>query len=508
MRAGARGMARMNWPALSLIPAVLIYLLLMALLAIYVLSTVYLSVISIRSRGRAPRRSDPPPPAQWPPVTVQLPLYNEAYVAARLVASVAELDYPPGLLQIQVLDDSTDETVVLVANEVERQRGRGLDVVHLRRDHRRGFKAGALADGLATATGEYIAVFDADFLPRPDFLRRMIPRFTHNRVAFVQARWGHLNPDYSLLTMLQALSLDAHFAIDQQARSSAGLFFNFNGTAGIWRKEAIVDAGGWRADTLTEDLDLSYRAFLRGWKAAYVEDVEASGELPVSFSAFRRQQRRWAGGSLECAVQHLPRIWRAPFGVKQKIAASLHLTAYLTHVVTLGLMLIFPVLLSLAAHYPTLLDPVGPGVAANLLFFVPSAYFILGQHLLGRRWLRRVPLIFMMTIAASGLMLNTFAAALQVLRRQVVPFERTPKYGILRRGQDWRKNHYRARTDPIAWLEAALGGFGLWTSFFALQTGHWLIMTYSLLLAAGLLLSSGFSLLGPSTRGGVPRLPA
>jgi len=488
-----RGAAPVNWPILLLVPIIAIYLLLMAALAVYVLNYLYLAVVALKYR-RLLRPSAVPDPIRWPRVTVQLPIYNELYVAPRLMAAAAALDYPRDLLEIQILDDSTDETAALVAAEVARQRLRGIDVVHLHRDARRGFKAGALADGLTVAKGEFVAVFDADFLPAPDFLRRTMPRFDNERVAFVQARWGHLNRDYSALTFLQSLSLDAHFAVDQLARSGAGHFFNFNGTAGIWRKAAIVDAGGWRADTLTEDLDLSYRAFLRGWTARFAGDVEAAAELPVSFTAFRRQQHRWARGSMECAIRFLPQIWRLDAPLPRKLTATLHLTAYMTHFLTLGLILLFPLLLALSRYYPPLLDPVGIGLFANLMFFVPALYFIIGQHLLGRSWLLRLPLIFVMTVLASGMMLNTLSAALQILRRKIIPFERTPKYGILDRGQDWRGNRYRVDLDAVVPIELALAALTLWTAAFALQTSHWLIMTYSAFFSFGLLFASGFTL--------------
>ncbi len=476
-----------------LAPIVIVYLLLMTLLSLYVLNYLYLALVSWKHR-RDLRRGAPAPPAVWPRVTVQLPIYNEWYVAARLVDAAVALDYPRELLEIQVLDDSTDETKALVAEKVESWRARGVDIHRLHRGERRGFKAGALADGLSSARGEFIAIFDADFLPAPDFLRRMIPHFDDERVAFAQARWGHLNRDYSALTLLQSLSLDAHFAVDQLARSRAGLFFNFNGTAGVWRKSAILDAGGWRADTLTEDLDLSYRAFLRGWDARYAGEVEAKAELPVSFTAFRRQQHRWARGSMECAIRFLPQIWRSKIPFARKLSASLHLTAYATHLLTFALILVFPLLLALSHSYPALLDPVGLGLLFNLMAFVPALYFIVGQRLLGRSWLPRLPAILVMAVLASGLMLNTLSAALQILRGHAIPFERTPKYGILDRKQDWRANRYRVEIDWVVLFELLLAAFALWTASFAFQTDHLLMMTYSILFACGLLFMSGFTL--------------
>jgi cellulose synthase/poly-beta-1,6-N-acetylglucosamine synthase-like glycosyltransferase len=482
----------MNWAELLFWPIVVVYLLLMLLLSAYVLNYLYLALVGLKYRRRlsSPALAAPSP---WPRVTVQLPIYNELYVAERLIEAAAALDYPGDLLEIQMLDDSTDETAVLVASKVQEWSRRGLDIVHLHRDQRRGFKAGALADGLAVAKGEFVAIFDADFLPAPDFLRRALPHFDDARVAFVQARWGHLNREYSLLTILQSLSLDAHFAVDQLARSSAGHFFNFNGTAGIWRKAAILDAGGWRADTLTEDLDLSYRAFLRGWTARYAGEVEAPAELPVSFTAFRRQQHRWARGSMECAARFLPQIWRSDEPLLDKLTATLHLTAYFTHFLTLALVLVFPLLLALSIRYPALLDPVGFGLFVNLMFFVPAVYFSVGQHLLGRPWLRRLPLMLIMSVLASGLMLNTLSAALQLLQQKVIPFERTPKYGILKRGQDWRGNRYNVKIDLVVLFELLLAALTLGTAFLAVQTRHWLMLAYSLFFVCGLLFTSLFT---------------
>lgn len=484
----------MNWPNPFLPLTMGVYLLLMALLSAYVLHYLYLALVAWIHRDDLARHT-PLLPAHWPRVTVQLPIYNEWYVAGRLVEAAAGLDYPRGLIEIQVLDDSTDETAQLVAAKVDELRAQGVKIVHMHRDERRGFKAGALAEGLSTARGDFVAVFDADFLPSPDFLRRTIPLFDGDRVAFVQARWGHLNREYSWLTVLQALSLDAHFAVDQVARSRAGHFFNFNGTAGIWRASAIIDAGGWRADTLTEDLDLSYRALLRGWEGRYAPEVEAPAELPVSFTAFRRQQHRWARGSMECAIRYLPEVWRSDLPLAGKLAATLHLTGYFTHFLTLGLILIFPVLLLLSLQFPRLLDPVGIGLFLNLMFFVPAFYFVVGQHLLGRRWLARLPLILLMSILASGLMLNTVSAAVEILQRKVVAFERTPKYGIVNQGQAWWANRYQVRIDWVVLFELLLAAFTLCTASLAWHTHHEFIMAYSIFFTLGLVFTSGFTVL-------------
>src|SRR5262245_43215436 len=272
-----------------LVPVLALYGSIFVVLFAYGLNFLYLTIVAIRRPHDAPVPPSPRP-GDWPVVTVQLPIFNEVYVAERLIDAVAGLDYPADRLEIQVLDDSTDETAAIVAGLVGRWQRRGVDIRHLHRTDRRGYKAGALAAGMDVARGSVFAIFDADFIPPADFLRRAVPALIADpRLAFVQARWGHTNRDDSLLTSLQALSIDGHFAIEQRARAAAGHWFNFNGTAGIWRRDALADAGGWRDDTLTEDLDVSYRAWLRGWRAAYLGELVAPAELPVSINAYRRQ---------------------------------------------------------------------------------------------------------------------------------------------------------------------------------------------------------------------------
>jgi len=405
------------------------------------------------------------------------------------------LDYPRELLEIQVLDDSTDETVPLIADKVREWKAKGINIVHIHLDDRSGFKAGALANGLESAQGEFIAIFDADFLPHPDFLRRVLSHFDHDRVAFVQARWGHLNRDYSWLTLLQSFSLDTHFAIDQLARAANDFIFNFNGTAGVWRKSAINDSGGWQADTLTEDMDLSYRAFLRGWSARYAGEVEVPAELPVSFTAYRRQQYRWARGSLECAIRYIPAIWNSKFSFGRKLQATLHLTGYALHFIALALIFLYPLLLTFAVYYPTLLKPVGIGLLMNFLVFAPAFYFIVAQQLLRRSWFFSLPLIFLMSIFSSGLAINTLSAALQILQRRDIPFERTPKYGITHRAQYWNQSRYRVKIDWVIFFEILLAIYNLWTVWLGWSTHHFLIMTYAFFFAVGLIFVSGSTLL-------------
>ncbi len=484
----------MNIIQIILAPMLITYSLAMLILLIYISNMAYLALMGLKQRKKL-SRSTPVLPGELPFVTVQLPIYNEWYVAERLIESAAALDYPRELLEIQVLDDSTDDTASLVAEKVKQVQGRGVDVVHVHRKNRDGFKAGALANGLEKSKGDYLAIFDADFLPQPDFLRKVLPHFDHEKIAFVQARWVHLNRNYSLLTLLQSFSLDAHFAIDQLARSSADYVFNFNGTAGIWRKSAILDAGGWKADTLTEDMDLSYRAFLRGWSARYAGEVEVPAELPVSFTAYRRQQYRWARGSLECAIRYIPVIWSSNFSPARKFQATLHLTGYALHLLTFVLIILYPFLLLFAEKYPTLLAPIGVGLIMNFLAFAPAMYFVVAQQLLRRRWFYSLPLIFLMSIFSSGLILNTLRAAVQIVQKRTVPFERTPKYAIVNRAQPWIESRYQVKIDLLVFFEMLLSLFNLWTAWFAWNTSHYLIMTFAFLFAVGLFFASGFTLL-------------
>lgn len=483
----------MNFSAYLLAPVLVVYTLIMTALVAYILNMLYLAFAGL-AKKRLLHEDKGVMRGNLPRVTVQLPIFNERYVAERLLKACAALDYPRGLLEIQALDDSTDDTVDLVAATVGRLRADGVNVVHIHRADRAGFKAGALANGLATAKGEFIAIFDADFVPPPDFLRRILPHFDYEKVAFVQARWGHLNRDYSLLTLLQSLSLDAHFAIDQLVRSRKDFAFNFNGTAGVWRKSAILDAGGWKADTLTEDMDLSYRAFLRGWTARYAGDVEAPAELPVSITAYRRQQYRWARGILECAVKYLPIIWRSDFTFARKVHATLHLTSYLLHLFTVALMLIYPLLLMFSMQFPQLLAPVGLGVFMSLFALVPAFYFSVGQHVLRRRWLHAFPLIALMTMLASGMALNTVRAIFQILQKRLVPFERTPKFGITRRDQSWHGNRYHISVEPLIVYEILLGALNLFTAGFAFQLGYYLMTMFASVFALGLFYCSGLTI--------------
>lgn len=478
-------------PDSILIPIAILYLGIVGALFVYGVNFFYLTYLALKRRGRPDRQLALP---DLPRVTVQLPIYNELYVVDRLIEAAASLDYPPELLQIQVLDDSTDETFELVEGAVERWKARGVNLVHLFRANRAGYKAGALANGLDHADGEFIAIFDADFVPPPDFLKRALPHFQNPRVAFIQTRWGHLNRSYSLFTSLQALAIDAHFVVEQFARSRSGYWFNFNGTAGIWRRAAIQDAGGWQFDTLTEDLDLSYRAFLRGWKAVYLRDLEVKAELPVSFGAYRRQQNRWARGSFECARKLLPSIWHAPISIRSKVEATLHLTGYGVHLLLAGLMLLYPFVLVLAQRQPTLVSLYGVALIFNLTTFAPTTFFVVSQQQLGRSWWRMLPQILLIAVLGAGMALNTVRAAWQATFAPRGAFERTPKFGIAHKKEDWLRRRYQLNLDHIIFPEILMALFNATMAYFAARLGNWSIAIYAGLFCLGLSFTAGMTI--------------
>ena len=472
-----------NW---FLIPVAIVYFAVSGALFLFGINFLYMSAFTWWQGRKSP--STPEMKMAWPTVTVQLPIYNELYVAERLIKAVVKLDYPSDLLQIQVLDDSTDETAAMVRTAVMQAQRQGINIVHLHRTDRTGFKAGALQAGMDTASGKFIAIFDADFLPPPDFLRRAIPYLQEPNVAFVQARWGHLNRDYSWLTYLQSLAIDAHFMVEQFARSQAGFWFNFNGTAGVWRRAAMEDAGGWTADTLTEDLDLSYRAYLKGWQGRYVRQIEVPAELPVNFSGFRRQQHRWARGSLECAHKLLPQVWRAPVALTVKYQATLHLLGYSVHLLLFVLTLIYPLVVLFSAEYPRFSLLYGFAYLFSLTAVAPTVFFVMAQQQLGKPWLRLLPKLLAVSVMGSGLMFNTVRAAAQIVTKRKEVFERTAKFGIGQQKQDWTQQRYQLRLDAIVYAELALGAYSLATAWLAILMGLWGIAFYALMFGTGLTL--------------------
>jgi cellulose synthase/poly-beta-1,6-N-acetylglucosamine synthase-like glycosyltransferase len=417
------------------------------------------------------------------------------YVSERLVRAAADLIYPADHLQIQILDDSTDETSNILMAVTKELRAGGHSVDHLHRSQRVGYKSGALAAGLEYATGEFIAIFDADFLPPPDFLQKTIPFFQDERVGFVQTRWGHINQEYSFLTLFQSLAIDAHFMVEQFSRSISGFWFNFNGTAGVWRRKTIEDAGNWRSDTLSEDLDLSYRAFLHGWRAVYLRDVVSPAELPVSMSAFRRQQHRWARGSLECAARYIPQIWNRPLPFSRKFEATLHLTGYGVHLLLCALVLLHPIVLLLSLRYETILSLFGIGIFFNLSTFAQAFFILFAQQQMRNRWWRFIPLLYFIAAAGAGMMVNTARAAFEILIGKRVAFERTPKFAITRKDQDWLRRRYQIKLDSIVFFELAFACLNALTLAMAFINHNYIIAFYALLFLSGLIFVSGLTIL-------------
>ena len=470
--------------------------------AILILSSHYLIMVVLSGFG-AHRlhltyrqwRAKPEAEATWrladlPVVTVQLPVFNERHVITRLIDAAAALDYPRDRLEIQVLDDSTDETAAIAAARCAYHRALGVRIEHVRRPDRQGFKAGALDYGLARARGEFLLILDADFLPPSDFLRALIDPLADPRVAMVQARWGYLNRNASLLTRAQAVLLDAHFAIEHSRRAAGGLFFNFNGTAGIWRKAAIVDAGGWRADTLTEDLDLSYRAQLAGWRFVYRGDVICPGELPGDMNAFKTQQHRWTKGSIEVMLRILPAVWRAKLPFRVKAEAIIHLTSNLSYLLIVAecLLLFVPgVLFREAYHLDALLWVDAP------LFIMASlshiGFFLVGQRVLGlgvRSKLSEVAILIPLLI---GLALNNGRAVVEALLGQRSPFIRTPKQGSADAAREGLglAAYRAARSWLSAGVEMMLGTAYIGCCVWLVTQHFWLSLPFALLFAASFL---------------------
>ncbi len=407
------------------------------------------------------RRAKPyaPPLADLPTVAVQLPLYNEAHVAVRLIEASAALDYPRDKLLIQVLDDSTDSTARLVARKLAQLEAAGYQVQHLRRKERLGFKAGALAAGVGQCDSEVIAIFDADFVPKPDFLRRTLPHLlAQPDIGIVQSRWGHLNADENSLTRAQELSIDTHFVIEQTARNRSGWLIPFNGTGGVWRRSCIEAAGGWSADTLTEDLDLSYRAQMLGWRSVFLPEVEAPGEIPPQLAAYKLQQARWATGNTQCLLKLAPRLVAARLSPAQKIMAIQHLCQYLPQPLMLLMLLLTPPLLEARALADLPLAPLGLlGLAAPLMYIASQMRLHRNRGALSR--LTAFPALLFI---GTGMSLNNSLAVLTALLGSKRGFRRTPKFQ-----GDWRRSHYALPTDITVWLELALMLYALWAAWLA-----------------------------------------
>jgi len=415
-----------------------------------------------------------PPLTSTPMITVQLPMFNELYVINRIIDAVCAMDYPKDRMEVQVLDDSTDESVEVAAKAVARYQGLGYDIKHVHRVDRSGFKAGALKHGLETARGEFIAIFDADFVPNRDFLQKTIPHFFADpKVGVVQTRWEHLNSDYSLLTRTQAFALDGHFVIEQDVRNKAGYFINFNGTGGVWRKEAILDAGNWQSDTLTEDLDLSYRAQLRGWKFKYLADVTSPAELPAEVDALKTQQFRWTKGAIETARKMLPEVWKAHIPIRVKIHSTFHLTNNI----------VFPfIILAGVLNVPLIFIKQKGGheayfamMSVFVLAFIGSfMFYLFSQKSVYSDWRRRILLFPLFMAGSMGFAVNNSRAVFEGLFRRKSEFVRTPKYAIMEKQDSWMGKKYvsRRKIDWVLVIEISLALyclFGVISSLYYLE---------------------------------------
>jgi len=483
-----QGMYRWNGFDLALL---LPYFLVMIVLAFYGLHRYQLVWLYYRNKKNA-TKSAPQNFQNLPRVTIQLPIYNEQFVVERLVASICAMNYPRELLDIQLLDDSTDETKAAAAAVVAKYAsgaatGRPEPIVHLHRTNRFGYKAGALDEGLKTARGEYVAIFDADFTPPADWLTDVIHHFAEPDVGMVQTRWTHLNRDYSFLTQVEAILLDGHFVLEHGGRSRAGVYFNFNGTAGMWRRAAIEQAGGWQHDTLTEDTDLSYRAQLKNWRFKYLQDVECPAELPIEMTAFKTQQARWAKGLIQTSRKILPKILgRDDVPFRTKLEAWYHLTANISY----PLMIVLSVLLMPAmvirfyqGWFQMLLIDFPLFLAST--FSISSFYLVSQKELFPKTWPKKlIYLPFLMSLGI-GLTLTNTRAVIEALFGVKSSFKRTPKYSVQKKGEKSNAAKYRKRLGFVPWLELIIGCYFAVTIWYAIANENYFTVPFLLLFVIG-----------------------
>jgi cellulose synthase/poly-beta-1,6-N-acetylglucosamine synthase-like glycosyltransferase len=410
-------------------------------------------------------RKRPEPLKQFdelPLVTVQLPVFNELHVVDRLLDSVAKLDYPKDKLQIQLLDDSTDETVEICKAGIERMIAEGFDAEHIHRVDRTGYKAGALENGTLYAKGEYLFILDADFVPNADVLKKTIQYFTDDNIGMIQTRWGHLNRTFNVLTRIQAMFLDGHLELEQTARNRSGRFFTFNGTAGIWRKSCIADAGGWEHDTLTEDMDLSYRAQLKGWRFIFLNDVETPAELPVDMDGFKSQQHRWTKGSIQVCKKVLPAIWKSKIPLFVKMEATAHLTSNFAYLLLICLcFLIYP-----NQHAQPDFGKMTQYIINIPIFFFASVSVILfyltsQKALRPDTWWKEIPYLPLLLALGIGMSITNAKAVMEAIFNHQTAFIRTPKYGIEKKNADWKKSSYKAMKTLTPFVEFLFGCFFL-----------------------------------------------
>ena len=411
---------------------------------------------------------------ELPVVTVQLPVFNEMHVVDRLLNAVAALDYPTDRLQIQLLDDSTDQTVDICRDGIDRLKALGFDADHIHRSDRTGYKAGALENGTRTAKGEFLLILDADFVPNPDLLQKTIHFFSDEKIGLIQTRWGHLNRSYNVLTRIQAMFLDGHMELEQTARNRSGRFFTFNGTGGIWRKSCITDAGGWEHDTLTEDMDLSYRAQLKGWRFIFLNDVETPAELPIDMDGFKSQQHRWTKGSIQVCKKVLPAIWRSDVPFSVKVEATFHLTSNFAYLLLILLCFLI---------YPNQQSQPDFGKLTYYIINVPIFFFssvsVIVFYLFSQKalrpgtWWKEIPYLPLLLALGIGMSISNAKAVIEAIFNHQSAFVRTPKYGISQnKATDWKKSSYKAMKTLTPFVELLFGFFFLFIVIEAAMKGN------------------------------------
>ncbi len=436
------------------------------IITLYTCNFYYLVVIS-----RHQKKNNSVVLKEIPTVTLQLPIYNEKYVATRLVDAVCAMDYPKDKMCIQVLDDSTDETYDILENQVLRYKEKGFDIHHIRRSNRKGYKAGALRNAMKFAKGDFIAIFDADFIPPTWFLKRALSYFCKPNIGLVQCRWGHINEKYSPLTKAQALSLDFHFLIEQKAKSNSHLFMSFNGTAGIWRRQCIEDSGGWHTATLVEDLDLSYRAQMKGWKCVFIPDIVVDAELPVQMNSAKRQQFRWAKGSIQCAIKLLGDVAIRKIPVDTKVQAFVQLTRHIVHPLVLAQFLILPILLASKINLYVISGLPALTIVAYLAMG-PIAYMMVIKGMYAKKWKSKALSYLYLIVYSAGMSVNNTVAVFDAFFGKNNEFLRTPKFGIIKNDDDWRDKAYALPFTKTTLLEIFFGVYGIVGMFVAIFSNN------------------------------------
>src|SRR3954465_1698617 len=477
-----KGLYHANAFDMALLMPYFFVLILLATYGIHRYALVYLYYKNKKNRTTEPAQKF----SELPRVTVQLPIFNEQFVIDRLLQAVCRLDYPHEKLEIQVLDDSTDETAAVARGLVEHYSAQGYPATYHHRTNRAGFKAGALHEGMKSAAGEYIAIFDADFVPPPDFLQRTIHHFTGENIGMVQTRWRHINRNYSFLTQVEAFRLDGHFVLEHSGRARSNVFFNFNGTAGVSRQSAIEDAGGWQHDALTEDTDLSYRAQLKGWKFIYLQDVECPAELPVEMTAFKTQQARWAKGLIQTGKKILPRVMKSDQPRHVKIEAWYHLTANLSYplMILLSVLLLPAMIIRFYQGWFQMLYIDLPLFMAST-FSISSFYLVSQRELFPRTWPRALLYLPFLMALGIGLTITNTKAVIEALIGKQSAFARTPKYRVESKKDKMQATKYRKRLGWVPWIELLIGSYFALTVYYALQNENYLTVPFLMLFVVG-----------------------